>query len=232
VSSLAKTLDLRRIVHIRGTPASGKSILSLLLRDYYLKNKSMAFRLSGWKINLNPDPWRNFACNLRRSYPEVKNDIAFFADNNVIIMDEAQSTYSDTRFWDDIVKQVQGLTTYNIKLCFLSSYGSPSTGLPYNPADHSAPVSFGPNQCISLTPTLELPIGLFYNADEFDEAVAKLCSREPVQKYAIDRAAQEYIFNFTGGHPGGVTSVVEYIFEVCNIPLMIFYEALVSRQLP
>ena len=39
VSELAATLDEVNIVHIRGTPASGKTRLSELLRDHYSRGK-------------------------------------------------------------------------------------------------------------------------------------------------------------------------------------------------
>jgi hypothetical protein len=37
VEQLAALLDHKRVVHLRGTPASGKSVLSQLLRDYYIE---------------------------------------------------------------------------------------------------------------------------------------------------------------------------------------------------
>ncbi|KAL1965550.1 hypothetical protein VTN77DRAFT_5634 [Rasamsonia byssochlamydoides] len=154
VSKLAEIVDSQGIVHVRGTPASGKSVLSLLLRDYYRRSGRTVFWLGVWEQNLSDlddeDPWANFAQILRRRYPNMKKKQDIFADGNVIILDEAQGTYGDTAFWNYIVKSVQGRIDYDIKLCLFASYGSPSAGLPYNTTDHSTPVQFGSRQCISL----------------------------------------------------------------------------------
>jgi hypothetical protein len=227
VSKLAEILDSGNIVHVRGTPASGKSILSLLLRDYYRRHGRTVFRLSSWKQNIDDldreNPWVNFAQILRHRYPKVEKVEDFFADDNVIILDEAQGTYGDTDFWDHIVKSIRGkVGGYKIKLCLFCSYGSPSAGLPYNRRDHGTPVDFGPAQRISLTPSVEPnspPIGLFYNKNEFETVVTKLCSTL-VEKFSIDTNARNYIFNLTNGHPGAVMSIMGYLHEVCNCSMI------------
>jgi hypothetical protein len=175
-----------------------------------------------WEQNLrdlgNNGPWVNFAQILRREYPKVEKVQEFFADGNVIIIDEAQGTYGDTTFWDRIIKSIRGGIEYRIKLCLFSFYGCPLTGMPFNKRDHSTSVDFGPTQRISLTPSAEPgspPIGLFYNKDEFEAVVTKLCSGE-LEKHTIDRDARNYIFNLTNGHPGAVTSILSYLFRVCN----------------
>lgn len=133
VSKLAEIGYSQGIVHVRGTPASGKSVLSLLLRDYYRRNGRIVFRLGVWEQNLgdlnDEDPWASFAQILRRKYPNMKKKQEIFADGNVIILDKAQGTYGDTAFWNYIVKSVQGRIDYHKKLCLFASYGSPSTGL-------------------------------------------------------------------------------------------------------
>lgn len=96
ISKLAEILDSENILHIRGTPASGKSVLSLLLRDYYRRLGRTVFLLPTWEQNLDSldgeDPWANFARNLRHKYPSIQKVKGFFADGNVIILDEAQRT--------------------------------------------------------------------------------------------------------------------------------------------
>ncbi|EED18413.1 hypothetical protein TSTA_121560 [Talaromyces stipitatus ATCC 10500] len=221
VSKLAEVIDSQNIVHVRGTPASGKSTLSLLLRDYYRRNGRAVFWLGIWQQNLDcldgESPWMNFARNLRHKYPSIQRAEDFFANGNVIIIDEAQTSYGDTALWNQIIKDIRGGIGYKVKMCLFCSYGSPSTGMPYNRRDHGTPVDFAPTQRISLTPSTELgspPIGLFYNKDEFEVVVTRLCSCDVVEKYTIDRDARNYIFSLTNGHPGAVKSIVSYIFEL------------------
>ncbi|EED23457.1 conserved hypothetical protein [Talaromyces stipitatus ATCC 10500] len=221
VSRLAEVIDSQNIVHVRGTPASGKSTLSLLLRDYYRRNGRTVFWLGIWEQNLrefgDEDPWANLARYIRCNYPRLDKKQNIFANGNVIIIDEAQTSYGDTALWNQIIKDIRGGIGYKVKLCLFCSYGSPSEGLPYNRRDHGTPVGFGRAQRISLTPSGELgspPIGLFYNRDEFEIVVTKLCSSDPVEKYSVDNDARDYIFNLTNGHPGAVSSIVYYLFQV------------------
>ncbi|KAE8402201.1 hypothetical protein BDV37DRAFT_253040 [Aspergillus pseudonomiae] len=46
VSKLAAAVDDKDVIHVRGTPASGKTVLSELLRDYYHERKRKVFLLS------------------------------------------------------------------------------------------------------------------------------------------------------------------------------------------
>lgn len=220
VSVLAKMVDDEKIIHVRGTPASGKSVLSLLLRDHFRRNGRRVFLLGTWKQCLDDvdgsGHWTRLAKVLGSKYQNVAD---FFADKTVIILDEAQGTYRDTTFWDYVVKDIRGGVGYNVKLCLFSSYGSPSAGLPYNPSDHRTPIDFALRQCVSLTPVIAeglSPIGLFYTRHEFDDVVTKLCRSGPVLKYRIEQDARDYVFNLTNGHPGAVGSIVQYIFNVCH----------------
>ena len=52
VSHLAEILDSQKIVHMRGTPTSGKSTLSIPLMDYTRQNGKTVFRLPGWRQKL------------------------------------------------------------------------------------------------------------------------------------------------------------------------------------
>jgi hypothetical protein len=223
VSKLAEIVDSQDIVHVRGTPASGKSVLSLLLKDYFRQQGRTVFWLGVWGQKLrefgDEDSWVNFAQSIRCNYPMLDKKQNIFANGNVIIVDEAQTSYGDTRFWNEIIKSVRGRIGYKIKFCLFCSYGNPSAGMPYNPKDHSTPVDFGPAQRISLTPSVEPgspQIGLFYNKNEFEVVVTKLCSSELIEKYTINEGARTYIFNLTSGHPGAVSSIVYYLFQVCN----------------
>ena len=218
VSKLAEIVDSQSTVHVRGTPASGKSILSLLLRDYYRRHGRTVFLLNTWEMLHNvDDPWMDFARLIRRYNPNVKKNSDIFAPTNVIIIDEAQATYKDNRFWNRIVKDIWGGVGYPIKLCLFCSYGSPSKGIPYDNKGTYTPARFSPNQRVSLTPSFAFDtpqIGLFYGKDEYEEVVTRFCSSQFVEKYTISGDARNYIFSLTNGHPGAVTSIMTYLFKV------------------
>lgn len=87
-------MDSQNVIHVRGTPASGKTVLSQLLRDHYLENHRNVFLLEVWKsLELFPgnDPWAQFALLLWQRYPAYSiEDI--FAPQTVILIDEAQGS--------------------------------------------------------------------------------------------------------------------------------------------
>ncbi|KAL4916695.1 hypothetical protein BDW62DRAFT_211811 [Aspergillus aurantiobrunneus] len=116
VSELATALDNQDVIHVRGTPASGKTTLSELLRDYYLENN-------------RKDAWTEFSLRLQHRYPRYRST-EFFASKNVILIDEAQGSYADIGFWNTVIKDRRSSLGYNIKICLFSSYGSPASLTP------------------------------------------------------------------------------------------------------
>ena len=211
-------MDSEIVIHVRGTPASGKTTLSLLLKDYYLKNNRKVFLIDVWKPLENfhgKNAWDNFALSLQQRYPKHSSK-DFFASKTVIIIDEAQASYTDEAFWNTIIKKRRSNEGKDIRLCLFCSYGNPLTGLDTNYLRFT-PVTFGPAQRITLTPQPQKgspQIGLFYTRDEFNEAVSRLATHNYQEMFALDEEAQSYIFTVTNGHPGGVKSILSFVFDV------------------
>ena len=231
VSELAAILDDVNIVHVRGTPASGKTYLSELLRDHYRKEGRRVFLITEWE-KLNPkNPWGSFVKLVKNSNEELEDAPASFnttssqseqghswvvTSDTVILVDEAQKTYSDSVLWNTIFKERQkSVCAYNFRLCLFCSYGSPGTG-----PDQTffTPVTLVNKQRISLTPQSQPgspSIGLFYSKEEFRDVVSRLIKYLYKQKFSFDEGALDYIFVLSGGHPGAVESLVNVIFQVC-----------------
>jgi hypothetical protein len=164
------------------------------------------------------DPWDRFASFLQRECPG-HSPVDFFASKTVIIIDEAQGSYTDEDFWNTIVKERRSNEGKDIRLCLFCSYGSPLTGLD---TDHVCftPVTFGSSQRITLTPQpqeFSPQIGLFYTQDEFNDAVSRLATYSYQEMFTLDEEAQSYLFTVTNGHPGSVTAIVSFIFNVGTI---------------
>ncbi|KAE8352425.1 hypothetical protein BDV28DRAFT_135151 [Aspergillus coremiiformis] len=214
VSKLAAAVDSQNVIHVRGTPASGKTVLSQLLRDYYLENNRKVFLIETW-TSLGSfegkDNWTRFASLLQTMYPQYDR-AELFAPNTVILVDEAQASYKDPYFWNTIIKERRSDEGEDIKICLFCSYGSPSTGLEI---DHVVftPATFGSPQRITLTPQpgeYSPKLGLFFTPDEFDEAVSLLTTNNYEEKFTIDKEAMSYLYELTNGHPGGVASLVNF----------------------
>ncbi|ODM16639.1 hypothetical protein SI65_08146 [Aspergillus cristatus] len=145
MSKLAAILDDMNIVHVCGTPASGKTCLSELLRDYYCKEGRRVFLIKKWEELDSEDPWGSLIKLIKKGNKELEdapttsfattslnseNDLSWvLTSNTVILVNEAQKTYNDNELWNTILKERQTPTcVYNFQLCLFCSYGSPEAG--------------------------------------------------------------------------------------------------------
>jgi hypothetical protein len=130
------------------------------------------------------------------------------------IIDEAQQTYVDSHLWYSVLK-FQDRRRLGPRFCLFSSYGSPITGSPNYPF-RTTPVILGENQRVSLTVShgLDAPdICLFYDDEEYKDVLCRFC-RHAFKNFTLSANAQQYLFEFTSGHPGAVTSILSYVEKV------------------
>jgi hypothetical protein len=230
---LAEMLDQSNVVHVRGTPASGKTTLARLLRSYYLKRGVPTVFIPGWPVpgNISATPFSYIsilaqACH-HAGYTDI-NQLTLEDTNIVLILDEGQMSYGDQGLWLDFVKMQNGRRS-GPRICVFTSYGSPSGG----PSDFAqgTPLSFlGVEQRVSITvsPMKNSPrIGLFYSRDEFDDVVRRL-SADPRRPLCLHTDAKDYVFELTSGHPGAVDGMIGMIERVlqpsfCIIPRIAHY---------
>ena len=213
IEKLATILDERRVVHVRGTPSSGKTTLAHLLFDYYDRRGEPVVFLNGWHNASEPTTYLISQCEAY-GYSGIGRH-ALLKTNIVFIFDEAQQSYDDSSLWLGIIKTQSG-NSAGPKICIFSSYGSPTTGPTKYPLG-STPIHFGAKQRISITPSLFADNGhvcLFYSQEEFEDVVSRACSN-PTRTFALDPAACEYLYSITNGHPGATTALLEFIFLVC-----------------
>ena len=228
VLELAAILDEVNIVHVRGTPASGKTYLSELLSYHYRNRGRRVSLIKEWEKLNHKNPWDSLVKLVEKWNEEAQDaptttssqseqDLSWvLTSNTVILVDEAQMTYNDSALWNTILKKRQSsFLGYNFRLCLFCSYGSPSAG-----PDQTffTPVTLVNKQRISLTPQSQPgspSIGLFYSKEEFRDVVSRLIKYLYKQKFSFDEGALDYIFVLSGGHPGAVESLVNVIFQVC-----------------
>lgn len=212
VAKLAELIAKCTVVHVRGTPTSGKTILAGLLRDFYVKKGIPCCLFTGWETT-KKSPEERFIDAYALKYGMKLDYLNFYGIENtsVSIIDEAQMSYSDTAFWLSILKTQSG-RGLGPRFCLFSSYGSPSTGVP-NPNMNATPLNFGPLQRVSLVPSTS-PIGLFYTEAEFLDVIVRQSQVPGRSKFSLDDDAQAYIYSITNGHPGAVKGLLDYIYEV------------------
>jgi hypothetical protein len=99
------------MVEVRGTPASGKSTLALLLHHHILDREptGRVHVISSWSEVDRRGSWKDWM------------EAANFTDKSVVIIDEAQMSYSDEPFWGWIKLMDD---TSSIRVIAFVSYGS------------------------------------------------------------------------------------------------------------
>jgi hypothetical protein len=211
VEKIATLLEKKRVVHVRGTPSSGKTTLAVLLWRYYYQREEPVLFLNGWhKIS---DPRAHLVNRYREIGLSGIEPHTITNANFVLILDEAQQSYNDKDLWTGIIKTQSGHRA-GLKICLFSSYGSPTTGADET-LEGTTPPEFGPSQRISITASAESgrPC-LFYNREEFEDVASRICS-DPTARFELDPAAREYLYSITNGHPGATEALLNFSFEVC-----------------
>jgi hypothetical protein len=205
---LASLLEKTRVVHVRGTPSSGKTTLATLLADHYRQNKQKAVVIRRWTKTFDPLEYLVEHCD-KAGYVVTSSEI--LDKNIVIILDEAQTSYVDDLLWLGPIKTQSGQLS-GLSFCLFASYGSPTSGAPEYPPQ-CTPVHLGAAQRVSLTISSDQfapDISLFFREEEFKDAVDRLCSN-PSIGLDLDSAARKYLFLMTNGHPGATTGIVRYL---------------------
>jgi hypothetical protein len=132
---------------------------------------------------------------------------------NIIIIDEAQSTYWDFGFWNSFLKSLY-ITSPNRVILF-ASYGSPHRRM----SVEGTPFQIPDEQRVSLRPVDHRdeipPVGLFLMREEFNDMVKKSATR-----FKADFL--DYVFHITAGHTGAVKDLLRVV-EADGVSLRINY---------
>ncbi|KAF5859922.1 hypothetical protein ETB97_002236 [Aspergillus alliaceus] len=226
VSKLADLIDEQKVVHVRGTPASGKTTLAQLLQQYYEVKERNSIYIDTWREleeylsvedNRRLGAWGILERMLRTRFG---SNMDYLAPGTILIVDEAQGSYSDTLFWNSIIKPRLSHEGLDINFCLFCCYGSPLSGVDMElDSDIRAftPAHFKLAQRVTLTPQSRPsspPISLFFTRSEFTDAAQRLIANSRFQeKFTLRPDAEDYLFSLTNGHPGGLSSVLKYIHD-------------------
>jgi energy-coupling factor transporter ATP-binding protein EcfA2 len=177
-------LNVSDKIQVRGTPGCGKTTLAKLLQVYILRQEPNArvTYVRSW-VDKNDMPRRGW-----KDWLKLK-----LQPGTVLIVDEAQSSYWDKRFWLEL-KDINPETSSRVVT--LSSYGSAG----HNIYDPMTPFYISPRQNIGLLPVDhgdQITVGLLLTKAEFDEVVLTL-----FQKHQFDISLLDSVFDVTRGHVG------------------------------
>lgn len=204
---LWERIKQEQVVHVRGTPASGKSTLAFLLAQYVReREENMRIHRVTWSDQIEDYGHQtsyNILLNSLTGRPRHLDD--WLSERRLIIIDEAQTSYKFKSLWNDLVKFVgPGFSVYVV---LFSSYGSPSR----QPLEvkTATPLFFKPRQRIGIKRTDPFDLGISFSREEYDEVVSLIrSSYGDHQQFKLSSELIDFIYHITAGHPAGVHAVL------------------------
>lgn len=194
VAAFFVQLQRVRVIHVRGTPASGKTTLSLLLRDYILTKPDFQVWWQLWdgeKID-----WLEWQSR----------------EKTVLIVDEAQASYGDVSFWANLVKPVAE-SRMGPMIALFSSYGSPLQG----PGIHITPMRFAIEQRMSIRPlsSSNMELSIFFTRPEFEDFIRLMTNDTGLagQPFILSADSIEHLWLYSNGHPGGIKALLSFLID-------------------
>ena len=178
-------------LQVRGTPSSGKTVLSVLIFEY--------IRERGDRVVLGvPDRSASGSMYFQ------KKDIAP-GDGSVLLLDEAQASYEDLELWT-IFKSIGDKFINNRVIAFIS-YGSTTSDYT---VPGSTPIIVPICRQVTLRPIDHNdgtpPVGLFLSPTEFDNLAAVWADQ-----FHFDRTFYKWVYKITSGPVGAARDLVSYI---------------------
>jgi hypothetical protein len=200
------------VVHVRGTPASGKSTLARFLEKHVrITRPDLLVYGFSWPTTF-PDgfwpgsPYYHLPNSLTKR-PLDNND--WYGKQVLLITDEAQGSYEYISLWNDLIKSLSPISGTLITL--FSSYGSPSN-LPLGDARTLTLIYSGPDQRISIRCSSQNPnLALLFSQTEFGDVVERVCKfhSQHGQAFLLSPELIDYIWEITNGHPAAVRAILD-----------------------
>jgi hypothetical protein len=228
IATLWNQLKKHQVIHVRGTPTSGKSTLARLLEDYVRRisprTQVYAFTFRSPEVlekkGINGFLYHQIL-NIHTNRPiDIKDWLHM--RNMLLIIDEAQISYQYDNLWNDFIKPISSDGDEGRRVILFSSYGSPAE----TPVMHGGtPLQLSTNQRVSIRPLSEnnKEVSLYFTRPEFDDVVARVCrcSSKDRQPFRPSPELLDYVWEFSNGHPAGTRVVLDALInsEVSAIPL-------------
>ncbi|KIL60852.1 hypothetical protein M378DRAFT_905153 [Amanita muscaria Koide BX008] len=190
VAALYQRLNTYRFIQVRGTPASGKTVLGQLLAAHISRQEPDVHIVwvYGW-----PKESGDYHKRLKKlGWKENKK--------TVFIFDEGQMSYVDARLWGEFFKSMHD--HQERRAIVFASYGSPTSRLIFQ---GHPPIIVPDPQRVTLCHVPHedgLPsAGLLFTRSEFNDLVI---NHYPSPDFYFDSSFFDKLFDITNGHVGAI----------------------------
>jgi hypothetical protein len=218
VGTLWNELQQVRAIQVRGPPKSGKSALAALLAWWV----SEASGSNTAVVSITcPDPsgltvHSNHLTLLR----EIGVAESFLSSQSprLLVIDAAQNLHRPEfhSFWNEFVNcRATSGELPELLVALFSSYGDPRSGHPELQNGHE-PTALTPRQRVSIKnclPSNNPNVSLYFSKEELDEVVGKFCHDGRNKALNFSSATMEFLWSFTGGHPGCTRAILHAVKE-------------------
>jgi hypothetical protein len=184
---------------VRGTPASGKTMLAQLLGQYLSQQEPDVDVIwaDEWPIQEVKDIGGYRPYLKRLGWKE--------GQKTVFIFDEAQTSYEDSVLWNGFFKSIHAYD--DRRAITFASYGSPCSRITML----GTSIELVDSQRVTLRPIDHedglQPAGLLFSRIELDDLISRLCSGH----HYFHQSFLDAIFDLTGGHVGAIYDLVKTI---------------------
>jgi hypothetical protein len=237
VAALWDQLKKHQVVHVRGTPTSGKSTLAQLLKDYVGRTSpnTQVYAFSWQRPEVLEKKGVSWSCyyqllNSQTGRP-IDTDDWLRMRNMLLIMDAAQTSYQYADLWTQFIKRVSSDGDETRRVVLFSSYGSPAeTPLIHGPPG-SSPIQLTADQRASIRPLSNnnQKFSLYFTRPEFDDVVARVCrdSGKNGQPFCPSSELLDHVWDFSNGHPAGTRVVLDALINsevsVCSFYYPLYF---------
>jgi hypothetical protein len=183
------------VAKVRGTPASGKSSLAVLLRKHI--NDKHPEKEVCYLVRYRDEPPAPIPTGQTWLEEAGWNS----PPNGVLILDEAQLSYWDEPWWISYLKTINASTPYMVIL--FASHGSAGRNL----LQKSTPMVVREDQLVGLArDSTEAPVGLLLTREELTGVVKK-----SFLNHHLDDSLLDYVHSLTSGHVGACYDTLRVI---------------------
>jgi hypothetical protein len=223
VAALWDQLKKYQVLHVRGTPTSGKSTLAQFLQDYVkrISPDTQVYALS-WLLpeviernGINGALYYQLL-NFHTNRP-IDADDWLYMRNMLLIIDEAQMSYQYGDLWTRFIKRISSDGDEGRRVILFASYGSPAERPLIHGGVGSPSIELTANQRVSIRPLFDnsQEVSLYFTRLEFDDVVTRVCRRsgEYGQPFHPSSELQDNIWEFSNGHPSGTRVVLDALMN-------------------
>jgi hypothetical protein len=232
IATLWDQLKKYQVVHVRGTPTSGKSTLARLLKDYVMRTSPntqvYAFSFQHPEVIEKKGISGSLYYRLLNFHTDrpIDADDWLHMRNMLLIIDEAQMSYQYNNLWTDFIKPISSDGDEGRRVILFSSYGSPAETPVMHGGLGSPPLRLSANQRVSIRPLSDnnREVSLYFTRLEFDDVVARVCkySDKDGQPFCPSPELLDYVWEFSNGHPAGTRVVLDALIN-SKVSIYSFY---------